>query len=165
MYSLLILYHSDLWNMDLRVIVVAIGKRSELGGDVGCGVWCVCVYVGVGWGWGWAENPCRHKAQGSSAFGVSSLWCHLMETFSALLAIFVGNSAVWSWWFKTPWRPLWRHYNVLLPDDQQGELRKNEQLLIRTCHSAKADLGEWSPKLQCWTSTIPLGIEVKDRLK
>ena len=45
--------------------------------------------------------------------------------------------------------------------NNQWELRKNMQLLIRTCHSAKADLWKWSPKLQFWTSTIPLGIEVK----
>ena len=68
-------------------------------------------------------------------------WRHQMETFSALLAIFAGNSPVpgefpaqrpvarsfdvffdlrlnkrlskqsWGWWFETLWRPLWRHYN------------------------------------------------------
>ena len=66
-----------------------------------------------------------------------------MKTFSALLAICVGNSLVpgefpaqrpvtwgfhvffnlrpnkrlskrwWGWWFETPLRPLWRHYNAL----------------------------------------------------
>ena len=61
-----------------------------------------------------------------------------METFSALLAICVGNSSVpgqfptqrpvtrrfdvycarlskqsWGWWFETQLRPLWRHRNVL----------------------------------------------------
>ena len=68
-------------------------------------------------------------------------WRHQMETFSALLAIWVGNSPVpgefptqrpvtrsfdvffdlrlnkrlgkqwWGWWFKTLSRPLWRHRN------------------------------------------------------
>ena len=68
-------------------------------------------------------------------------WRHLMETFSALLALCVGNSPVtgefpsqrpvtrsfdvffdlslnkrlskhtWGWWFKTPSRSLWRHCN------------------------------------------------------
>ena len=68
-------------------------------------------------------------------------WCHQMETFSALLAICVGNSPVpgefpaqwpvtrsfdvfvdlglnkrlskpsWGWWFDTLSRPLWRHCN------------------------------------------------------
>ena len=71
-----------------------------------------------------------------------SWWRHQMETFSALLAICVGNSPVtgefpvqrpvtrsfdvffdlrpnkrlskqwWDWWFETPSRPLWRHCNV-----------------------------------------------------
>ena len=73
-----------------------------------------------------------------------SWWRHQMETFSALLAIFAGNSQVtgefpaqrlvtrsfgifidlrlikrlskqsWGWWFETPSRPLWRHSNVRL---------------------------------------------------
>ena len=68
-------------------------------------------------------------------------WRHQMETFSALLAICVGNSPVtgefptqrpvtrsfdvffdlrlnkrlskhsWGWWFETLSRPLWRHYS------------------------------------------------------
>ena len=68
-------------------------------------------------------------------------WRHEMETFSALLAICVGNSPVpgevpaqravtrsfdvffalrlnkrlskqsWGWWFETPSRLLWRHHN------------------------------------------------------
>ena len=70
-------------------------------------------------------------------------WRHQMETFSALLAICARNSPVtgefptqrpvmwsfdvffdlrlnkrlskqwWGWWFETPTRPLWRHYNTL----------------------------------------------------
>ena len=73
---------------------------------------------------------------------MSSWWRHQMETFSALLAICVGNSLVtgefpaqrpvtrscdvffdlrlnkrlskqsWGWWFETTSRPLWRHCNV-----------------------------------------------------
>ena len=68
-------------------------------------------------------------------------WRHQMETFSTLLALCVGNSPVtgefpeqrpvtlsfdvffdlhlnkwlskqlWGWWFETPSRSLWRHYN------------------------------------------------------
>ena len=68
-------------------------------------------------------------------------WRHQMETSSALLAICAVNSPVtgdfaaqrpvtrsfdvffdlrlnewlskqsWTWWFETPWRPLWRHCN------------------------------------------------------
>ena len=72
-------------------------------------------------------------------------WCHQMETFSASLALFVGNSPVtgefptqgpvtrsfdvffdphwnkwlskqsWGWWFATPLCSLWRQYNALYP--------------------------------------------------
>ena len=72
-----------------------------------------------------------------------SWWRHQMEQFSALLAIWAGNSPVtdefpaqrpvtrsfdvffdlrlnkrlskqrWGWWFETPSRPLWRHWNVV----------------------------------------------------
>ena len=73
---------------------------------------------------------------------VRSWWRHQLETFSALLAICVGNSSVsgefpaqrpvtrsfdvffdlrlserlskhWGWWLETPSLPLWRHSNVL----------------------------------------------------
>ena len=74
---------------------------------------------------------------------VFSWWRHQMETFSALLTLCVGNSPVtgefpaqrpvtrsfdvffdlrlnkrlskqsWCWWFETPSRSLWRHYNGL----------------------------------------------------
>ena len=73
-----------------------------------------------------------------------SWWRHQMETFSALLAICVGNSPVpgefpaqrpvtrsfdaffdlrlnkqlsrqsWGWWFEMLPRPLWRHSNVVI---------------------------------------------------
>ena len=72
----------------------------------------------------------------------NSWWRHQMETFSALLALYAGNSPVleeypaqrpvtrsfdiscdlrlnkrlskqsWGWWFETLPRPLWRHSNV-----------------------------------------------------
>ena len=74
-------------------------------------------------------------------YSVNTWWRHQMETFSALLAICVGNSPVtdefpeersvmrsfdvffdlrlnkrlskqwWGWWFETPSCHLWRHYN------------------------------------------------------
>ena len=74
--------------------------------------------------------------------GQHSWWRHHMETFSALLAIFAGNSPVtgefpvqrpvtrsfdvffvlrlnkrlskqsWNWCFEAPSHPLWRHYNI-----------------------------------------------------
>ena len=73
-----------------------------------------------------------------------SWWQHQIETFSALLAFFVGNPLVsgelpwqrpvtrsfdvffdlrlnqrlskqsWGWWFETPLCPLWRHCNAIL---------------------------------------------------
>ena len=72
----------------------------------------------------------------------SSWWRHQMKTFSALLALYAGNSSVtgeipshrpvtrsfygfficalnkpwckqsWGWWFEAPSRSLWRHFNV-----------------------------------------------------
>ena len=75
---------------------------------------------------------------------MSSWWRHQMETFYALLAPCVGNPPVtgefptqrpvarrfdvfvdlrlikrlskqsWGWWFETPSRSLWRHYNVFV---------------------------------------------------
>ena len=74
-------------------------------------------------------------------FAVDTWWRHQMETYSALLAICVGNSPVpsefrpqrpvtrsfdvffdlhsnkrlskqwWGWWFETPSCPWWRHCN------------------------------------------------------
>ena len=81
------------------------------------------------------------------SFCSTSWWRHQMETFSALLAICVGNSPVpsefptkrpvtpsfdvyfdlrpnnqlskqpWGWWFETQSRPLWRHRNVFASND------------------------------------------------
>ena len=77
---------------------------------------------------------------------ILSWWRHQMETFSALLVICAGNSPVtgefpaqrpltrgfdvffdlhlnkrlskqsWGWWFKTPSRPLWRHWNAMIQE-------------------------------------------------
>ena len=79
-------------------------------------------------------------------------WRHQQETFSALLALCVGNSQVTGvfpsqapvtrsfdvffdlhlnkrlskpstrWWFETPSRPLWRHCNVNVPVCQQSHI-------------------------------------------
>ena len=38
---------------------------------------------------------------------------------------------------------------------QSVKIENNMQVLIRTCHSAKANLGKCPPKLQFWNSTIP----------
>ena len=80
----------------------------------------------------------------SAVLSLVSWWRHQMETFSALLALCVGNSPVtgefptqrsvtrsfdvlfdlrlnnrsskhsWGWWFETPSRSLWHHCNVIL---------------------------------------------------
>ena len=85
--------------------------------------------------------PHRHLQARAQWWPISSWWCHQMETFSALLALCVGNSRIiwwifsqrpmtqsfdvffdlrlnerlskqsWGWWFETPSRPLWRHCN------------------------------------------------------
>ena len=77
---------------------------------------------------------------------VDTWWHHQMKTFSALLALCVGNSPVtgefpsqrpvtrsidvffdlrlnkwlskqsWCWWFETPSRSLWRHCNDFFPN-------------------------------------------------
>ena len=87
-------------------------------------------------------------------------WRHQMETFSALLAIYAGNSAVtgefptqrpvtrsfnvffdlrlnkqlskqsWGWWLMTPLRPLWRHCNVLSKPCKQCERIKYFRLKV-----------------------------------
>ena len=87
-------------------------------------------------------------------------WRHQMETFSALLALCVGNSPVTGefpsqrpvtrsfdvyfalhlnkrlskqscgWWFETPWRPLWRHCNGFCPN-LGSFLWRFEQLSLR----------------------------------
>ena len=81
---------------------------------------------------------------GNKFDGHGPWWRHQMETFSALLALFVGNSPVngefpsqgpvtrsfyvffdlclnrrlskesWGWGFETPSRSLWRHCNVII---------------------------------------------------
>ena len=86
--------------------------------------------------------PGNNKRQFDIYYKSLTWWRHQMETFSALLAIWAGNSPVtgefpaqrpltrsfdvffdlrlnkrlskpwWGWWFEAPSRPLWRHCNV-----------------------------------------------------
>ena len=96
----------------------------------------------------------------------TSWWRHQMETFSTLLAICAGNSPVpgefptqrpvtrsfdvyfdlrpnkrlskqsWGWWFETQSRPLWRHRNVFVSNDNdQGSI-------IRNCQWKKSKLNQ-----------------------
>ena len=87
-------------------------------------------------------RPTRMYLNSTSVFSQESWRRHQMETFSALLAIYAGNSPVpdhvpaqrpvtwsfdvffdlrlnkrlskqsWGWWFETLMRPLWRHCNA-----------------------------------------------------
>ena len=84
-----------------------------------------------------------------------SWWRHQMETFSPLRALCLDNSPVarelrsqrpvmqsfdvffdlrlnerlskqsWGWWFETPSRPLWRHYNVVFTHNVCGVIKIN----------------------------------------
>ena len=86
-------------------------------------------------------HPAMYHFQTEICTRVHTRWRHQMETFSALLDIYAGNSPVtgefpaqspvmrsfdvffdlclnkrlskqsWAWWFGTPSRPLCRHYN------------------------------------------------------
>ena len=88
---------------------------------------------------------CEGNPLVTSGSGTWRSWCHQMETFSALLAICVGNSPVpgeflaqrsvtrsfdvffdqrldkqlskqsWGLWFETQSRPLWCHHNESNP--------------------------------------------------
>ena len=85
--------------------------------------------------------PCPNLSESVFVKSAFTWWRHQMESFSALLAICAGNSPAtgefpaqrpvtqsfdvffdlhlnkrlseqrWGWWFETPSRPLWRHYN------------------------------------------------------
>ena len=100
---------------------------------------CICIYASVVFGIFLLSNLLGI----SSHIGMfnTSLWRHQMGTFSALLALYEGNSPVtgefpaqrpmtrsfdvffyvrlnkrlskqsWSWWFDTPSRSSWRHCN------------------------------------------------------
>ena len=98
---------------------------------------------------------------------LSAWWRHQMETFSALLALCAGNSPVTGEfpaqrpvtrsfddffdlslnrrlskqprrrWFETPYRPLWRHCNVIMhtePQDRRLTFAKRHQ-----CNTLRLD--------------------------
>ena len=95
----------------------------------------------------------------SYIFGSGAWWRHQMETFSALLALYAGNSPVpgefpsqrpvtrsfqvffdlclnkrlskqsWGWWLKTPSRSLWRQCNGLRSSLLRSYLAKNVTLV------------------------------------
>ena len=113
------------WALKLKRMVSDVGFIPLASVDR-CSLW-----------WSHWQRPSRILADSTNY----SWWRHQMETFSALLAICVGNSPVtgefptqrpvtrsfdgffdlcmnkrwskqwWGWWFKTPSRPLWRHCN------------------------------------------------------
>ena len=89
-------------------------------------------------------------------------WRHQMETFSALLALCVGNSPVsgeflaqrpvtrsfdvffdlrlnkrfskqwWGWWFETLPRPLWRHSNIFNDSTGKHIIRYGSKIFFST---------------------------------
>ena len=93
--------------------------------------------------WRWQIDALYNLGFMNTYWSFLSAGCHQMETFSALLAICVGNSPVpgefptqrpvtrnfgvffdlspnkllskqsCGWWFETPSHPLWRHRNVV----------------------------------------------------
>ena len=108
----------------------------------------------------WQTANMSHRHRWTKPF--LSWWRYAMETFSALLALFVGNSPVtsefpsqrpvtrsfdvffdlrlnkrlskqsWGWWFETPSRPLWRHRN-----DHSTVCRRNKaSVYMDTCYFA-----------------------------
>ena len=128
--------HTIIWNMSTR----------------SCCQWTICCQKLLTlWQWNTTKiisKHCyfKHKCKKTYSFDLRDTltwWRHQMETFSALLAIYAGNSPVtgefpsqrpvtrsfdvffdlrlnkplskqwWGWWFETLSRPLWRHYNEL----------------------------------------------------
>ena len=123
------LFHNDLWVMYVWIIGLTIYFILTL--------WILC-----GWVIRWcrvsdSRVDCVNKENTALLQGQTTMWWwrHQMETFSALLAICVGNSPVtceflaqrsfdvsfdlnkrlskqsWGSWFEMPSRPLWRHCN------------------------------------------------------
>ena len=104
-------------------------------------VYTPCIIPQTVAGWNFAQHYClRCDPWTSVSYTGQSWWRHQMETFSALLALCVGNSPVsgdfptqrpvtrinvffdlrpkkrlskqWrGWWFETLLSPLWRHCN------------------------------------------------------
>ena len=116
----------------------------------------VCTFYGIYCGW-----------DIQSVRWPLSWWRHQMETFSALLAIFAGNSPVtgelpaqrpvtqgfdvffdlhlnkrlskqsWGWWFETLSCPSWHHCNVL-----RGHMSITPSHQLRTCQQT-ASYDDW----------------------
>ena len=108
-----------------------------------------------------------------------------METFSALLALCVGNSLVtgefpsqrpvtwsfdvffdlclnkwlsnqsWGWWFETPSCPLWCHHNEL-------DIRWCDALFLRTCQNRPRTRPEWA--LFCHNCSTFTEISLEDKV-
>ena len=119
------------------------------------------------WVPGWKNIKCHECTR-------ITLWRHQMETFSAFLAICVGNSLVtgefssrrpvtrsfdvsfiytfnkwlsrqsWGWWFETPSRLMWRHCNEF---GQSILHRKNAK--VPRCWRSSA------PQIDCHQTSSP----------
>ena len=105
---------------------------------------CICYKQGL---------MIQHAPDISRSLFSNAWWHHQMETFSALLALCVGNSPVtgefptrrpvtqsfdvffdlrvnkrlskqsWGWWFEMPSHPLWHHCNDLMKDTNSSPVR------------------------------------------
>ena len=108
------------------------------------------------------------------AFPLLAWWRHQMETFSTLLAICTGNSPVpgeypaqrpvimsfdlhlnkWlskqssGWWFETPSRPLWRHYNGNLWRESISHGEFSHKILVRERDVSFSLLLAWTSRKQ-----------------
>ena len=79
--------------------------------------WFLCLLCHTFW-WLNPSNGFPHATDTPSVI-LYTWWRHLMEAFSALLALCVGHRWISRtkdndaelWWFETPSRPLWRHCN------------------------------------------------------
>ena len=112
--------------------------------------------------WPMASDTYRHK-------WFRTCWRHQMEIFSALLALYVGNSPVtgefpaqrpvtrgfdvffdlrlnkplnkqsWGWWFETLSRSLWRHCN----ESKGGQLSSSGDItaMSNDCHGVRGWMG------------------------
>ena len=105
-----------------------------------------------------------------------SWWRHQMETFSALLAIWVTgefptqrpvirsfdvffdmrlnkrlSKQSWGFWFETPSRPLWRHcnleeHNVLSTSTPPQQIVKNRVSLLSHLYVSACGLAPWGAR-------------------
>ena len=134
---------------------------------------CVCVCVCGGGGGGGGFWCAVEMARGDGWHSVVPSWCtwwrHLMETFSALLALcfschrwILRTRAVTrsfdvkqscGWWFETPSRSLWRHCNgpfdVKMKSWHMSRLPQTRDIMIRSIR-----------RCACWWPSAVRGLAI-----